>query len=218
MDCRWNEDSPDRGLQARSPRHVAGVEPGNRNLFGNAELRFRTIVESQLLSALIETLGPLAKSLEMKARRSGQSRADARRAFVQAYWKRCIRSCSPSIGSFVAARGRRRGARALSLVGHADSEFDAAIDQCAPGCAKFGRYRVCGVKVRLINLCRMPICATPTCRSGSRCSCGPSPARYARSGPPRRTCAVDAPGSAGLAAWWPRPTGRSSSGWLTRGE
>src|SRR4029077_5886464 len=44
------------------------------------------------------------------------------------------------------------GARALSLVGHADSEFDAAIDQCAARLRNSADTEFVAVKVRLINL------------------------------------------------------------------
>jgi len=149
-----DEDSPDRGLQATEPAVTSRRRARHRNLFEQCWTPIRTIVESQLLSALIETLGPLAKSLEDESEAKRVKVVLMRdRAFVQAYLEALHPELLASIGSFVAARGSEGGgARALSLVGHADSEFDAAIDQCAARLRNSADTEFVAVKVRLINL------------------------------------------------------------------
>jgi len=149
-----DEDSSDRALQATELAVSSRRRVQHRNLFEQCWTPIRTIVESQLLSALIETLGPLVKSLEDESEAKRVKAVLMRdRAFVQAYLEALHPELLASIGSFVAARGSEGGgARALSLVGHADSEFDAAIDQCAARLRNSVDTEFVAVKVRLINL------------------------------------------------------------------
>src|ERR1700722_1299158 len=149
-----DEDSSDRALQATELAVSSRRRVQQRNLFEQCWTPIRPIVKSQLVSALIETLGPLVKSLEDESEAKRVKAVLMRdRAFVQAYLEALHPELLASIGSFVAARGSEGGgARALSLVGHADSEFDAAIDQCAARLRNSVDTEFVAVKVRLINL------------------------------------------------------------------
>ncbi|HWY73038.1 MAG TPA: DUF1631 family protein, partial [Burkholderiaceae bacterium] len=148
-----DEDSPDRPLQAMEPPVSSRRRGRYRKLFEECWTPIRTVVESQLQSALIDTLGPVAKSEEESDAKRVKVVLMRDRAFVQAYLEALHPELIASIGSFVAARGSEGGgARALSLVGHADSEFDAAIDQCAARLRNSVDTEFVAVKVRLINL------------------------------------------------------------------
>src|SRR6266436_1950994 len=148
-----NEETPDRALQATERSDSSRRRARYRRLFEDCWAPVRTVVEEQLLTALIETLGPLAKSLDEADSKRVKAVLARDRAFVQAYLEALHPELLASIGSFVAARGSEGGgARALSLVGHADSEFDAAIDQCAARLRNSADTEFVAVKVRLINL------------------------------------------------------------------
>jgi len=148
-----DEDSPDRPLQAMEPPVSSRRRGRYRKLFEECWTPIRTVVESQLQSALIDTLGPVAKSQDESDAKRVKVVLMRDRAFVQAYLEALHPELIASIGSFVAARGSEGGgARALSLVGHADSEFDAAIDQCAARLRNSVDTEFVAVKVRLINL------------------------------------------------------------------
>jgi len=112
------------------------------------------VVEEQLLKVLVDTLGPLAKSLGETADAKRVKAVLMRdRAFVQAYLEALHPELIGSIASFVEARtAEAAGARTLSLIGHADSEFDAAVEQCAARLRNSLDNEYTAVKLRLINL------------------------------------------------------------------
>src|SRR6266436_3849120 len=148
-----NEETPDRALQATERSDSSRRRARYRRLFEDCWAPVRTVVEEQLLTALIETLGPLAKSLDEADSKRVKAVLARDRAFVQAYLEALHPELTASIGTFVEARSSEAGgARALSLVGHADSEFDAAVDQCAARLRNSVDNEFTAVKVRLINL------------------------------------------------------------------
>jgi hypothetical protein len=148
-----DEESPDRAPQAASSRRRARY----RRLFDDCWTPVRRVFEAHLPGAMIDTLGPLAKSLGEDDGKRVKAVLVRDRAFVQAYLEALHPELTAAIAAFIAGRGPEGGGRpALSLVGHADSEFEAAIDQCAArlrnACdAEFG-----AVKVRLMNLVQEP--------------------------------------------------------------
>jgi hypothetical protein len=122
-------------------------------LFEDCWAPVRTVVEAQLQTALIDTLGPLARSLDEADAKRVKAVLVRDQAFVQAYLEALQPELVASIGSFAEARASDSGAaRALSLVGHEDSEFDAAVDQCAARLRNSVDAEFAAVKVRLINL------------------------------------------------------------------
>jgi len=148
-----NEETPDRALQATERSDSSRRRARYRRLFEDCWAPVRTVVEEQLLTALIETLGPLAKSLDEADSKRVKAVLARDRAFVQAYLEALHPELIASIGSFVEAGGSEGGgARALSLIGHEDSEFDAAIDQCAARLRNSVDTEFAAVKLRLINL------------------------------------------------------------------
>src|SRR6266436_6744233 len=148
-----NEETPDRALQATERSDSSRRRARYRRLFEDCWAPVRTVVEEQLLTALIETLGPLAKSLDEADSKRVKAVLARDRAFVQAYLDALHPELIASIGSFVEAGGSEGGgARALSLIGHEDSEFDAAIDQCAARLRNSVDTEFAAVKLRLINL------------------------------------------------------------------
>src|SRR6267378_4115860 len=148
-----NEETPDRALQATERSDSSRRRARYRRLFEDCWAPVRTVVEAQLLTALIETLAPLAKSPDEADAKRVKAVVARDRAFVHAYLEALRPELTASIGAFVTARGSEGGkSRMLSLVGHADSEFDAAIDQCAARLRNAVDGEFGAVKVRLINL------------------------------------------------------------------
>jgi len=147
------EESPDRapeGTESPAPSRRRARYTG---LFEECWTTVRSVVEGKLQSALISTLAPLAKSLDEADAKRVKAVLARDRAFVHAYLEALHPELTASIGAFVTARGSEGGkARMLSLVGHADSEFDAAIDQCAARLRNAVDGEFGAVKVRLINL------------------------------------------------------------------
>ncbi len=148
-----NEESPDRALQGTESAAASRRRARYRGLFEECWTAVRSVVEGKLHGALTDTLGPLAKSLDEEDAKRVKAVLVRDRAFVQAYLEALHPELTASIGAFVTARGPESGkARMLSLVGHADSEFDAAIDQCAARLRNAVDHEFGAVKVRLINL------------------------------------------------------------------
>jgi len=113
-----NEETPDRALQATERSDSSRRRARYRRLFEDCWAPVRTVVEAQLLTALIETLGPLAKSLDEADSKRVKAVLARDRAFVQAYLEALHPELIASIGSFVEAGGSEgAGARALSLIG-----------------------------------------------------------------------------------------------------
>ena len=153
-----NEELPDRAPQVAQRPPSTRRRAQYRRLFDDCWTPVRTAVEAQFPNALVEGLGPLAKSLgETTDGRRLKAVLVRDRAFVQAYLEALHAELTAAIGAFVEARGSESGgARALSLVGHADSEFDAAIDQCAARLRNSVDAEFTAVKLRLINLLQEP--------------------------------------------------------------
>ena len=149
-----NEELPDRAPQGVQRPASARRRTQYRRLFEDCWPPVRTTVEAQFATALTEGLGPLVKSLgDTTDGKRVKAVLMRDRAFVQAYLEALHAELTASIGSFAEARGAESGAaRALSLVGHADSEFDAAIDQCAARLRNTVDTEFTAVKLRLINL------------------------------------------------------------------
>jgi hypothetical protein len=138
-----------RGVErSASPRRAQ-----YRRLYEDCWTPIRQVVEDQLQKALVDTLGPLAKSLEEADAKRVKAVLTRERAFVQAYLEALHPELTASIGLFVEARSSEAGgARALSLVGHEDSEFEAAVDQCGARVRNSVDNEFTAVKLRLINL------------------------------------------------------------------
>jgi hypothetical protein len=152
-----NEESPDRALTGTESPASARRRAEYRGLFEACWEPVRTIVESKLQGALTDTLGPQAKSLDEADAKRVKTILVRDRAFVQAYLEALHSELMAAIGSFVSARGSEGGrTRMLSLVGHADSEFDAAIDQCAARLRNAVDNEFAAAKLRLINLLHDP--------------------------------------------------------------
>jgi hypothetical protein len=148
-----NEETPDRAPQGTERSGSLRRRARYRRLFEDCWTPLRTVVETQLHGALIDTLGPLAKSPDEADAKRAKAVLVRDRAFVQAYLEALQPELVASISSFAEARASESSsARALSLVGHEDSEFDAAIDQCAARLRNSVDAEFVAVKVRLINL------------------------------------------------------------------
>lgn len=124
-----------------------------RRLFEECWAPMRAVVESQLHGALVEALAPLAKSADEEDAKRVKAVLVRDRALVQAYLEALQPELSSAIRAFIEARaGEGLGARVLSLIGHADSEFDAKIDQCAARLRNAVDDEFVAVKLRLMNL------------------------------------------------------------------
>jgi Protein of unknown function (DUF1631) len=146
-------------LHDRAPQDTASSRrrAKYRRLFQDCFTPVRTVVETQLPRALLETLGPLAKTLDDRDAKRLKMVLMRDRAFVQAYLEALHPEMTAAIASFIEAHASEgAGARGLSLVGHADSEFDAAIDQCAARLRNSVDAEFTAVKLRLINLVQEP--------------------------------------------------------------
>ncbi len=147
------EQVPDRAPPGAERASLTRRRAQYRRLFEECWTPVRAVVESQLHGALLETLAPLAKSSDEDDAKRAKAVLVRDRAFVQAYLESLQPELSSSIRSFIEAReAEGGGARALSLVGHADSEFDAAIDQCAARLRNSVDDEFGAVKLRLMNL------------------------------------------------------------------
>jgi hypothetical protein len=147
------EETPDQALRATERSAPARRRARYRRLFEDCWPAVRTVVEAQLPGALVDTLGPLTKSSDEDEAKRAKAVLLRDRAFVQAYLEALHPELLASIGAFAEGRGSESGtAKALSLVGHADSEFDAAIDQCSARLRNSVDTEFVSVKVRLINL------------------------------------------------------------------
>jgi uncharacterized protein DUF1631 len=147
------EQVPDRAPLGAERANLTRRRAQYRRLFEECWTPVRAVVESQLHGALLETLAPLAKSSDEDDAKRAKAVLVRDRAFVQAYLESLQPELSSSIRSFIEAReAEGGGARALSLVGHADSEFDAAIDQCAARLRNSVDAEFGAVKLRLMNL------------------------------------------------------------------
>jgi uncharacterized protein DUF1631 len=152
-----DEELPDRALQGTESPASSRRRARYRSLFEDCWTPVRTVVEGKLQSALIDTLVALAKSSDEADAKRVKPVLARDRAFVQAYLEALHPELIASIGSFISARGSDGGkARMLSLVEHADSEFDAAIDQCAARLRNTVDQEFASVKLRLINLLQEP--------------------------------------------------------------
>jgi hypothetical protein len=152
-----DEEPLDRALQATESPDSSRRRARYRGLFEDCWTPVRTVIESKLQGALTDTLGPLAKSPDEPEAKRVKAVLARDRAFVQAYLEALQPELTASIASFVTARGSEGGkSRMLSLVEHADSEFDAAIDQCAARLRNTVDDEFGAVKVRLINLLQEP--------------------------------------------------------------
>jgi hypothetical protein len=148
-----NEESPDRAPEGTESPLSWRRRARYRGLFEQCWTGVRSAVEAGLQSALTDTLGPLAKSLDEVDAKRVKAVLVRDRAFVQAYLEALHPELTASIAAFIVARGPESGkARVLSLVGHEDSEFDAAIDQCAARLRNAVDTEFAAVKLRLINL------------------------------------------------------------------
>jgi hypothetical protein len=148
-----NEESPDRAAEGTESTASSRRRARYRGLFEQCWTGVRSVVEAKFHSALTETLGPLAKSLDEVDAKRVKAVLVRERAFVQAYLEALHSELTASIGAFVTAHDAEGGkARVLSLVGHADSEFEAAIDQCAARLRNAADTEFAAVKLRLINL------------------------------------------------------------------
>ena len=148
-----NEESPGRAPEGTESSASSRRRARYRGLFEQCWTGVRSVVEARLHSALTETLGPLSKSPDELDAKRVKAVLVRDRAFVQAYLEALHPELTASIGAFVAAPGPESGkARVLSLVGHEDSEFDAAIDQCAARLRNAVDSQFAAVKLRLINL------------------------------------------------------------------
>ena len=147
------EESPDRDVEGTGSPASLRRRARYKGLFEECWSAVRSGVEGRLQAALTGTLGPLAKSIDENEARRAKAVLMRERAFVQAYLDALHPELTASIGAFVAGRGSESGkARMLSLVGHEDSEFDAAIDQCAARLRNTVDSEFAAVKLRLINL------------------------------------------------------------------
>ncbi|HEY4037537.1 MAG TPA: DUF1631 family protein [Burkholderiaceae bacterium] len=152
-----DEESFDRMLQGTESPASSRRRAQYRSLLEDCWTPIRTVFESKLQGALVETLGSLAKAPDEAETKRVKPVLARDRAFVQAYLEALHPELIASIGAFVAARGSEAGkARMLSLVEHADSEFDAAIDQCAARLRNTVDDEFAAVKLRLINLLQEP--------------------------------------------------------------
>ena len=150
------EDTQDRtpkGAQSSASSRRARY----KGLFEDCWGPVRGAVENRLPGAIAESLIPLAKTIDEPDGRRLKRVLARDRAFVQAYLEALQPELTSSIGSFISGRGAEGGtARKLSLVGHEDSEFEAAVDQCAARLRNAVDEEFGAVKLRLINLLREP--------------------------------------------------------------
>lgn len=152
-----DEESPDRALQGTEAPALLRRRAQYRHLFEDCWLAVRTVVEAKLQGALFDALGPPAKSTDESDARRAKAVLARDRAFMHAYLEALHPELTSSIDSFVAARASEGGkGRMLSLVEHADSEFDAAIDQCAARLRNSVDSEFAAVKLRLMNLLQDP--------------------------------------------------------------
>ncbi len=148
-----SEESIERLLKGAESQAVSRRRVQSRRLFEDCWNKIRKVIEDRLPQALIDTLGPLAKSLGESDGKRVKAVLVRDRAFVQAYLEAVHAELLASIGQFVEARGVDPvSARSMSLVGHEDSEFDAAVDQCAARLRNATDTEFAAVKLRLINL------------------------------------------------------------------
>jgi hypothetical protein len=148
-----SEESIDRTVKGAEPQPVSRRRAQSRRLFEDCWTQIRKGIESELPQALLDTLGPLAKSLPEGDGKRVKAVLARDRAFLQAYLEAVRAELLASITQFVEARGgEKSGKRALSLIGHADSEFDAAVEQCAARVRNAVDEPFGAVKLRLINL------------------------------------------------------------------
>jgi hypothetical protein len=153
MDKEW----PERAPQGAESSASAGRRAQYRRLFEDCWTPIRTVFEGKLQAALLDTLGPLAKSPDEADAKRAKAVLVRERAFVQAYLEALQPELNAAIASFIAAREAEGGkTRMLSLVEHADSEFDAAIDQCGARLRNAVDHEYAAVKLRLINLLQEP--------------------------------------------------------------
>ncbi|MBV8209839.1 MAG: DUF1631 family protein [Burkholderiaceae bacterium] len=150
------EESQDRTPKGKQSSAVSR-RARYKGLFDDCWGGVRAAVENKLPSAIAESLMPLAKSLEEPDGRRLKMVLSRDRAFVQAYLEALQPELTSSISAFVSGRGSESGAaKKLSLVGHEDSEFDAAVDQSAARLRNACDEEFGAVKLRLINLLREP--------------------------------------------------------------
>jgi hypothetical protein len=147
------EESPDRAVEGTGSPASLRRRARYKGVFEECWGAVRSGVEGRLQTALTGTVRPLVKSIDEDEARRAKAVLMRERAFVQAYLDALHPELTASIGAFVSGRGSESGkARMLSLVGHADSEFDAAIDQCAARLRNTVDSEFTAVKLRLINL------------------------------------------------------------------
>jgi len=148
-----SEESADRTLKGTDSQAILRRRAQSRRLFEDCWTQIRKPIEDRLPQALLDTLGPLAKSLGDVDGKRVKAVLVRDRAFVQAYLEAARAELLASVAQFVEARvGESPAKRTLSLIGHADSEFDAAVDQCSARVRNSVDEAFGAVKLRLINL------------------------------------------------------------------
>ncbi len=152
------EEQPDRAPQAAQRPAASRRRAQYKRLFEDCWSPVRSVVETHFPHALLEALGPLVKSGGLDEAKRAKVVLMRERALVQAYLEALHAELSAGLGTFIEARAAESGGTrsSLSLVGHADSEFDAVLDQCAARLRNAVDNEFMAVKVRLLNLLQEP--------------------------------------------------------------
>jgi hypothetical protein len=152
-----NEEQSDRAPQAAQRQAASRRRAQYKRLFEDCWTSVRGVVENQFAHALLEALGPLVKTGGLHEAKRAKAVLMRERALVQAYLEALHAELNAGIATFIEARAvESGGARSLSLVGHADSEFEAVVDQCAARLRNAVDDEYMAVKVRLLNLLQEP--------------------------------------------------------------